>query len=362
MAPAFSSLRHAAFFAILLLLLLTAPVLVSWTGVVDRAQVYPTMPVGTGPVSHIQREIFEDSSNLDIAFIGSSFMWSAIDAPYVQQELSRALGREAAVTVLASVWPGLDRDYAFLADLLARRRVGLVVLQFPNRNRPTRDPAAEINRVSDQPHVQAYRFFRVGDFPGAVDGLHWRGRAALYAGAVLGLPRHLLSLIRPNYTTEAAAAATLGARFEQRGHYGAPFELYRPAPLAFSAQDMIYSSGPTSWFEFHDEDMPPYQLHFAQKIAALLAEHNVPTVLLHIPQANEYDVNVVEERMNWLEATGINAQMIGVPPARMFADKTFEESMRFFASDHLNENGAMYFTRAIMPALLRIYSDDEDPG
>lgn len=359
MTPAFSGVRQAAAFAVLLLALIAAPAVMGRIGVLDRQQVYPTMPVYTGPVSHIQREIFDEHGNLDIAFVGSSFMWSAIDAPYVQRELSRVLGREASVTVLASVWPGLDRDYAFLRDLLSRRRVGLVVLQFPNRNRPTEDWAAEVNRVSDQPHVQAFRFYRVGEFNEVDRVMPSHGRAALYAGAVLGMPRHLLTLVRSNHMTRTPVESTLGARLETHGYYGAPYQKFRPNPPLIPADEMIFSAEITSHYKFFDEPLPDYQLVFAKLIASLLKQHDVPAILLHIPQANEITADTVEERVNWLDATGIRASMVGIPPARLFHGLNSAEVKHLFANDHLNDNGAIYFTKAVTPTLTRVFSKHE---
>jgi len=357
MTPAFAGPRQAAVFAALLAALMVAPLVVANLGVLDRSQVYPTLPVGAGPYSHIQRQVFEESADLDVVFVGSSLMWSGIDAPYVQRELSRVLGRDAVVTVLASVWPGLDRDYAILRDLLARRRVRLVVFQLPNRNRPTADPAAAINRVGDEPHVYAYRFFRVGELPAG--DLPPRAETALYAGAVLGLPRHLLSFVRPNYTEPAPVAANLGARFVALGFYGAQYEPYRPSPPALGANELIYSPATAATFGFFDEPLPPYQTHFAHLIADLLKQHEVPAVVLHIPQANEISANVVEERVNWIEEFDIDGSMVGIPPTRLFAGMSDAEVERFFLNDHLNENGTIYFTRAVMPALLRLATEHD---
>ena len=358
MRPAFSKPRYAAAFAALLAVMIAAPAIVAGLGLLDRATVYGTLPVGAGPASHLQRQIFRETADIDILFVGSSLMWSGIDAPHVQQALSAALGREAVVTVLASVWPGLDRDYAFLKDVLARRRVGMVVIQFPNRDRPTLDAAAEVNRVSDQPHVQAFRLFRAGEFPEIGEGLAWRARLALYAGAILGLPRHLLSLVRADRVAPSPVEATLGARFQPLGFYGAPFEPFTPAAPQFSPAELTYSPSASS-YEFFAEPLPPYQRHFARLIARLLAAHGVHAVVLHIPQANEIDAEVVEERVDWLEATGIDATLVGIPPARLFRGFSEQETLRFFSSDHLNQNGAAFFTRAVTPALLEVYAARE---
>lgn len=357
MPPAFQHLRQAAAFAALLLALLAGPAVVGALGFLDREDVYASVPTFAGPTAHLHDEIFGDDDPIDIAFIGSSFMWAGIDAPHVQRELSRELGRPASVTVLASVWPGLDRDYAYLHDLLSQRSVRLIVLQLPNRVLPTDDPAAEHNRVADEPHVQAFRLFRVGELSGALDGLAPRYRAALYGGAVLGLPRHLLSLVRPNRVAPSEVSETLGARLDPAGYFGAPYERFRPEPPVVPVGEMIYGQGNDSTYAFFDEPLPPYQLHFARRMASLLAEHGVPAILLHIPQANELEAERVEERQQWLDVTGIDATLVGIAPARLFGAYTREEALRFFSSDHLNDNGAIYFTRAVTPALLQVFRD-----
>jgi hypothetical protein len=169
----------------------------------------------------------------------------------------------------------------------------------------------------------------------------------------------LLTLARPNYVSPAAVEATLGARLETRGYYGAPFERFRPDPPRIDPNEMIYSGADGAAYRFFDEPLPPYQTHFVKLIGALLAEHGVPAVVLHIPQANETTLDVVEERLDWLELSEVSGPMIGIPPARLFAGFDEEEVRRFFVSDHLNENGTIYFTRAVAPALLQAFVEHE---
>ncbi|MBI5772286.1 MAG: hypothetical protein HZA89_00915 [Verrucomicrobia bacterium] len=359
MEPAFTSSRQASAFALLLLALLALPAVVGRTGALDRAQVYPTIPVAAGPYAYIHRQIFEEKGELDIAFVGSSFMWAGINTPYVQQQLTAALGREAKVVTLASVWPGLDRDYALLKDLLSRRKVKLLVLNFPNRELPTDDPDFVINRVSATPHIQAFRFYRAGEFPEVADGLPFTSQASLYASAVLGMPRHLLSRVRPDFTAPAEAELELGAHKVRRGYYGAPYAEWRPAPPAIDPEEMIYRDATRSSFRFYQEPMPPYQMHFVRLIGQLLRETKVPVAILHIPHACERKVDAVEERLNWPELLGVSALLIGVPPARLFAGLGDEEIKRLYSSDHLNDNGNAYFTRAVTPALVRVFTEHE---
>jgi hypothetical protein len=359
MTPAFTSLRQAAGFALLLGVLLGAPAVIGGTGLLDRASVYATIPTEAGPYVHFQRQIFEAPGDLDIAFVGSSFMWSAINTPVVRDSLSARLGRPATVTTLASVWPGLDRDYVVLRDLLTHRRVHMVVLQLPNRDLPTDDPYAVINRVTDEPHLRASRFYRVGELPEIAAALPFDARASLYAAAVVGLPRHLLSLVRADRTRPHQVEATLGARLDHRGYFGAPYEAFRPRPPGIAVRDMIYTHDAAPDYRFVDEPLPPYQMHFVRLMAALLRRHHLPAVILHVPQANERHAAAVEERVDWFDVMGPGTTLIGVPPARLYRGFSDAEIKRFYVSDHFNENGAVFFTATVLPALLELYRTRE---
>src|SRR6185503_18812143 len=113
--------------------------------------------------------------------------WVGIDAPLVQRELTRALGRPARVLTFGMNFPGIDLQYVLLRDFLERRKARMVVFSMPTAR-----------HISDSPHVFAYRFMRYGEDVQALEGLSVRNRAALYAGEVLGAPRQFLSLLRPN--------------------------------------------------------------------------------------------------------------------------------------------------------------------
>lgn len=361
MTPAFASPRHAAAFALLVGGLLAAPAVIGAAGGLDRARVYATIPTAAGPYVHFQRQIFESEGDLDIAFVGSSFMWSAVHTPMVRDSLQAAVGRPVRLTTLASVWPGLDRDYVVLRDLLTHRRVRMVVLQLPNRDLPTDDPHATVNRVTDEPHLRASRFYQVGALPGMTVGLPLRARAALYGGAVVGLPRHLLSLARPDRRRADPVEATLGARFDRRGYFGDRYQAFRPEPPALEADKITHRRCAPPACRLYAEPLPEYQMHFVRLMGALLREHGVPAIILHVPQANERHATAVEERVDWFALMGPGATLIGVPPAQLFRGLTDDEIKRFYVSDHFNENGAVFFTKAILPALLQRFREHEAP-
>jgi hypothetical protein len=183
MSTAFSSPRQAAAFALLLAVLLALPALVAGTGWLDRRDVYPAIPWKYGPFPWIQQKIFAETKDVDMVFLGSSHIWSAVDTPYLQKKLTEQLGREAEVFTLGWPWPGFDASYTIARDLLDHRRVHTLVI--------------DDEGGSDVPHVNSSRWFRIGEDSEALAGLPWIAQARLYGGAVLGMPRQLLSLAAP---------------------------------------------------------------------------------------------------------------------------------------------------------------------
>jgi len=113
--PAFISQRQAVGFVCLVAAMLLSPVALWLVGPPSRAEVYKAVPLTAGEYPFLERQIFEEHSDLDMVFVSSSLMMAAIDAPTVQRELSRAIGREANVVVLGANWQGLDLQYSCCA-------------------------------------------------------------------------------------------------------------------------------------------------------------------------------------------------------------------------------------------------------
>src|SRR6185369_7920682 len=98
-----------------------------------REAAWSGVPTCEGPFSHIQQGVFEEKGDIDLLFIGSSFLWAGIDTPQVERAQSAQLGRKATVLTLGSNWWGEDLTYFLLRDLLARRRVKMVVFSMPTK-------------------------------------------------------------------------------------------------------------------------------------------------------------------------------------------------------------------------------------
>ena len=335
-------------FNAVLLGVLALPLLIALLGSAPRAQVYRAMPASAGPFSFITHEIYGQQADIDVLFDGDSVLWVGLDAAYFQAQLSAALGRPARVVVLGANWPGMDQRYVLLRDLLRHRHVGMVVLSPPH-------PGSE----SDRPHTQAFRWLQFGADPAVTAGLTLRSQLAVYAAEVLGAPRQLLSVIRPNRVAageDQDVLAGLGSKQVEQGFHGAPF--VRVAPLAapaVAADSMILSPQTARDFHVTGPPLSPYQLHFMRLIGKLLAEHAIPLTVLHVPLAREHGQAAISEQADWSHAFGTHATVVGVSSQRLFGAMSDEEFYRYYYDDHLNRNGSELFTRVISPALIEVY-------
>jgi hypothetical protein len=359
MTPAFSSNRQASAFAILLAILLGLPALTARTGVFARREVYPAIPWKYGPFPWIQQKIFDESKDVDIAFLGSSHIWCAINTPFVQQHLSGQLGRESEVFTLSWPWTGFDALYVIARDLLEHRRVRMMVIY-------------DENRGTDEPHPQSSRWFRAGDSD-VLSGLPWESQASLYGGAVLGIPRQLLSVLRPdlledpahchtnfwnNYYHAPNLAENLGSLRARLAYGVSPnFVPFQPKGDATPANALEYSPETRGSFEFNGRAMPPYQLHFARKLAELCRTRGTHLVVIHTPSLDEAQETIISERQNWQAVLGSEITIIGIPPSRLFAGIPLEDLPRlFYENAHLNQNGQDMFTALITPKLIELYN------
>ncbi|MBI3878955.1 MAG: hypothetical protein HY301_02695 [Verrucomicrobia bacterium] len=359
MRPAFSSPRQAVAFALLLGALLALPVLVARTGWLRRSDVYPAMTWRMGISPLIQPKIFDETNGVDIAFLGSSHIWDGVNTPYVQRRLSEQLGREAEVFTLGWSWPGYDALYTFARDLLEHRHVRMLVIY-------------DEHGPDEAPHRYSFRWFRAGEDFAALPGLTAARQASLYGGTVLGMPRHLLSLVRPNRLDDPGHGTNFMSSLfnapnvvEQRGAMRArlgfghrpPFVPYEPALVATPADAVIYSEQTRGLFSFTGPRATPYQLHFARKLAGLCEAHGTRLVALHLPELRESAMSVIPERERWDKFMGAPVDLVGIPGAKLFAGIPAAELPKLFLdAGHLNQNGQDVFTPIITPVLLQLYA------
>jgi hypothetical protein len=364
MRPAFGSTKSAAAFALLLLVLLLSPVLVGKNLLPPREQSYSVQAWGNGPYPWIRNQIFEETNAIDIAFMGSSHLFNAINTPQVQAELSKKLGRPAVVRTIAWGGAGYDGLYFITQDLLAHRRVRMIVFY-------DEDPGIGFRNSA------SVSWFRWADNAAALAGLPLNEQALFYFAAIVGMPRNLLCELRPNlpaplitnkknyWETIAAApnpVTQLGALSYGKGFAptpmtaAAPFEKFIPDNGATPAEVAIWSPETKTNFAFATAKVPDWQVHFARRLGTLFRNHDVQPVMLHLPVLAEARATVLAERTNWTKIFGGDCKLMGIPPVKMFGGLTDGEVRKLFADPvHLNRNGQEYFTRIIAPSLFKIY-------
>jgi hypothetical protein len=365
MRPAFSSTKQAAAFALLLLLVLLSPVLAGKRLLPPREQAYASQSWGSGPYPWIENQIFQETNDIDIAFVGSSHILHAIDTPYVQAKLSEKLGRPAVVRTIAWGGAGFDALYFVTRDLLAHRKVRMLVIY-------DEDPLPGIR------NTQVSAWFTFGEDAGLLSGLPNREQGVFYFAAIMGMPRNLLNLARnnlptplisnpPNYWEQHYGSASivkllgctcskLGFNYDKLSDLFTAFTPFTPRTAATPADTEIYSSMVKNDFEFGKTPLPAWQLYFAGKLAELAQTNECKVVMLTLPVLADAPATAIRERAFWPDIFRNGFWLIGIPPTKLFGGLTDQELHWLFTnSGHFNKNGMEYFTPLITPALLQIH-------
>lgn len=368
MRPAFSNPRQAAAFALLLLLLLASPLLATKKVMPPREQIYSSTSWFWGSYPYLDEQIFKETNEIDIAFVGSSRGWYDMDTPYLQKELSRHSGRDVTVLNLCWLWAGFDATYFIVKDLLDHRKVKMLVFS------DEQSEGVKGNRFDfHRSQCMSYRWFRYCDGADDLAGLSLQNQASLYAGAILGIPRNLLCLVRTNLTRDIDPdhktfvnlqfhspdpTRRLGALCSRMSYDEDPeFVPYHPQPISPLPEPVTYSAGTRTNFQFIGPPTQSMELYFFKRFVALARLHGVKLVMIHYPLASETSVlDRIPERECWPEEIDTNLTLIGFPPARLFAGMTPTEQLRLFCNHfHLNQNGQEYFNPLIAPRLISLY-------
>jgi hypothetical protein len=367
MRPAFKSTRQAAAFAILLLVLILAPALFGEKSLPSRDQIYSSIWWENGDFPYMDSQIFREQGDLDIVLMGSSHLWAAFNTPRVQDALGKQIGKPATVRTFGWGGPGFDEMYFVAQDLLEHRHVRMLVIN-------------DDYNPADQPHILASKMFRYGDNAAALDGLPLSMKCVYYFAAISGLPRNLLSLVRPNLPADLSAtsywqtrsqapnlATNLGAITARIGFRASPdaapasFVPLAPQTGVQPSDVSVYSADTKTNFAFVPGSLPPMQLHFAQKLAALAHDHHCKLVIVHIPTFDERHSTVISTPVSWPDVLGANVTVIGIPPATLFRGMSDDDIRKLYSDAvHFNQNGQDYFTTLLLPTLMKCYETPAD--
>jgi hypothetical protein len=347
----FPSPGYAGAFVGAIAFFLALPVVLAALGVPDRPAIYRAVPVDQGAYSFIAREIFEKKEDIDVLFLGTSLMWVDVDANYVQRELSRKLGRPAVVLDFGGNKRNEDLVYTLLKDVLAHRKVKLLLLEMP-----------ELPFPWDEPHSHAFRWLDPADVFSKTqepDPLEFRQRISLAASLVLGGPRRLLSLLRadsPRATDEELLAdQNLGSKSVKQGFSGSPFVPNDYKPAALAASSMIIPAEDRASYHPLGIELTTYERHFLLLIKELLQREKVRTYVLNLPLASFKGTSKIPLRTDWKRELDWAVPMIALSGNTLFQGVPADKRITMYYNEHLNVNGRRFFTQAITPAVLEAY-------
>ena len=358
MRPAFDSPGQAIAFSVLLALVLLSPILAVRKILPPRAAAYTFEDWRTGTYPWIYHQIFEQTNDFDMVFMGSSHLGWAIETPAVQRTLSAKLGREAMVNTLCWGGGGYDALYYIAQDLLDHHRVKMLVFY---------DQNCGPNHYDPMPF-----WFRFGDNADDLSGLTPLDWAHYYAGSIMGMPRNILSLCRPSLPGDINApnvykslynspnpATQLGAVSQRvTDDSKRPYISFTPQNGVKSTETLIYSDATKTNFLFSPAPLPKVQAHFARKFLELARGHGCKLVLVHIPVLAESRQHGIPENHFWRETGQADVPIVGIPAERFFAGLTQKQCEQLYGDpSHLSENGQKYYTSLISPALLKLYEE-----
>jgi hypothetical protein len=346
MDPAFSSPRQAGAFALLLLSLLLLPLLVGKSFLPTREQMYAETGREIIDFPHIHDQIFEEKGDIDIAIMGSSRLGCTINGGYLQQQLSAKLGRPAVVRTLTWTWNGYDALYFVAQDLLEHRNVHTILLC---------DLSYDLSlSAGDIAHRQTSYWFRIADNIEALKGLPLKSQASFYASAVLGLPRNLVGLLRPNLAAIPADTTKLPWNYSTRN--------YTPQTTVTPAEVRVYSDATKASFHFTDQPIATMQRDFIRKIGQLARDHHTQLVFVSVPDFADRQISSINEETFWPDAFGTNVAMVGIAPSALFAGMTDDQILQLYHNpSHFNQNGSNYLTPLLTPSILQVYEDQAQP-
>ena len=366
MFPAFTSTRQAGSFALLLMGLLLAPWALPHSCFPQNEECYMSMRDKDGPFPFLHQQVFIDKGEIDIAFIGSSRIWAGINTRYIQEQLSKRLGRNATVITLGWPSPGFDELYFISRDLLQHRKVSMLVYY---------DDTARSSdgRPTDDIHWRASRWFRWNNDVGELTPLPFRAKASFYFASIMGIPRNFIRVLGvhtpepravpgpsyweyeyrapPSIEARGALSAKLGVFHDLR-----TFVDFTPISSSQPSDVVSFSPGNRSKFSFTGPPTLTANRHFLKLFVQDARDRGVRLVLLNFPDLNEMRSPTINERECWPDALDANIAMIGIPPAVLFAGLN-EQQVRslYFDHSHFNRNGQDYYTKLICPLLCGIY-------
>ncbi len=267
-------------------------------------------------------------------------------------------GHHADVFTLGWPWPGYDALYFITRDLLEKRLVRCLVIY---------DEACG----SEDFHLAAYQWLRFRrDWP-VIRGLPFRLVMQAYAASILGVPKLVLSSLRPdgpadpnlqddywqNFYKAPPVASQNGAL---TSHLGLNYDpTFPPAPTFAEppAQALLYGVATKGSFRFRGAPLDCLQNHFLEKFVKLAKENGTQIIFLNIPLLKETQSDEIVEKQCWPERFSGGVKLIGIRPKELFHGISEKDRLGlFYDPRHFNAHGQELYSRSILPLLGEVYA------
>lgn len=326
--------------AFLVLFLLLTPVLeIILVKVEDRYSLGSTVSEVTSKLSYIGKKTFSSNGQIDILFAGPSSVWVGVNARMIQGYLRHVTGRkDIIVENFAHPKIGYEADYFILRDLVARRKVKVIVLGIENRDqkkihrmaRFVWNPLNEAETFPISAALYAEKF---------LDSLSTILRS--FANEKIDVLPELVQNNGSSLRSIGFSEETVNKKFEVKQ---VPRLRANLRALLLKPEDTVVTG-----------EYNPEGLYFLKKIIALAKEEHIDLYFMHVPSMQRWPMTKVPI-FSFKDNSADGIPVLGIPASRFFTATSWEEVQDFFYNEeHLNMNGALGFTQLIFPAMKEIY-------
>jgi hypothetical protein len=344
MHECFKNNKERIAFIVLLLFVLFSPFL---TYFIDRPIAYRSVSLRCGPYAYIADEIFNKTEAIDMLFLSSSEIWTGVNIKHLRKLWKSKHHKDFNIVMLGSNWRGMDRFYFILKDVLKRRRVKTLVLSIYGR--------------TTFPYYGSKHLFSIFEHRKDFNGMSLKNYLLFYAQSIWGMPRLIYEWLVPNKIPVDCinGHATNYGFLEQNLGYdplSPKAELFKKRddkPPIFGSHEVTYWGGGSKIFP----KPPPlednnFELHFYEKIVSICKKYNIKIALIQIPLPTDQGDTITFAQ----ESRHKEIPIIGMPLHMLFPNMSLDAIKGFYYNNnHLNSNGARYFTESISDVLYDFY-------
>ena len=335
--------KRVLIFCLIILFFLLLPILLDIFEIPNNSERFKSLPSNDlghpSPYINIANELTNSSEPIDILILGSSFGWTGLDASIITEKLSKEIGRSAKVLNFCSNWRGEDQYYIILHEILKKREVKFVVFT---------QPVWSIQQQNTW-HFRTSHFMKFSDNY-LLDGLSVLDKITWYGHLVLGAPRQLISGLRPNLIPDIIPhAESFGSMLKKRGFHGEEFKIYEPL---INQKEVNLEIGKSEYKDF-DHNFPKFQTFWFNRIRELLDNNKINRALISIPIWSHRNDNFIRRSLVLNDI--YQCDLIANVPKKLFGRFDDKKQKLFFYNEHMNYNGAKYFTNSIANKIIDKY-------